>query len=172
MQRQYLLAIAMPLRVLYCVREDARLLTWIQWWNTTTNQSIVIHMAYNQCYCNTPPLVEMSITSWWKTIEDMVVPSSELAASLAWYSRMLSIRRGPRTNICMTCMEVVSCRNGDEWSTAEVSHRLAYPGLWRERGEVIARNSSKANTCRTSADKDNHTQISSSPHKVKYVSFY
>jgi hypothetical protein len=38
----------------------------------------------------------------WKAIEVMAIASSELATSLALYSRTPRIRRGPITNICTT----------------------------------------------------------------------
>ena len=77
-----------------------------QWlWKTTMElrtkfshslqQVLILHQF--PCYTSLP------VDTWmcsWKAIADMAVPASELATSLAWYSRMLRMRRGPSTNIC------------------------------------------------------------------------
>jgi len=48
----------------------------------------------------TSPLVD-TCARCWKVIVLNSVPASEFTTCLAWYSRMLRMRRGPNTNNCM-----------------------------------------------------------------------
>lgn len=56
------------------------------------------HLDSFPCYIPSP--VDTGTMSSWKTIVVRLVPISEPAMRLAWYSRTLRRSRGPRTNIC------------------------------------------------------------------------
>jgi hypothetical protein len=90
-------------------------------------------------------------------MEVMAVAESESATSLAWYSRMLRIRRGPNTNDC-TISEIwnnpvpiaplreYSYRNDEPGPHAGVSEILTYRWeCWRQvKNEAEARDSNEA----------------------------
>lgn len=59
-------------------------------------------------------------TRYWKVIE-VTVAASKSATSLAWYSRVLRIRRGPSTNI---------------WPSTNIGRKQLYISFCRDHGSI------------------------------------
>jgi hypothetical protein len=114
----------------------------------------------------------------------MLVSASGLATSFAWYSRTLRMRRGPSTNICTTNttwktpksiwapIEFEPYEIGEELLQVDVSDGSAHLEHQSEMSKLEARDTNKASTCGTWAEKDSHMRITSSPCKVKHVRCY
>jgi len=132
---------------------------WLSKWSSRIPCRLLV--TYNIIWkCYTPLLVDICMCSW-KAIVVMPVPSSEVATSLAWYSRMLRMRRGPSTNICTTVTnwstalyitaptEDKFCRNNQERSGASESRKSTYKYPRSQGAESEARDSTKTTTVRS-----------------------